>query len=529
MPSCDLNILDEINVRFDGLDTDTRRLCKQALEVFNPAARFSKAYKLGQWNGKVGYFDLGGHTYINVLDRVIPILEKKNYDINIIDSRKNWNFKFDDIDENFLADKCWPKGHRFEGQPIILNEHQVCAVNNMLGNTQCLIEAATSAGKTAICAALARKVSQYGRIIMVVPNVDLITQTYALFNDVLGIDTGVFHGTKKELHHHATICTWQSINCLDKRTKQPKAKKVVTANLKKSKKPPSAKALAKMELSELEVDTFLKDVVAVICDEAHTLSGAVLQYLMSNPFKNVPIRWGMSGTIPKNKDEFIPLLISTGHVKYRITANELQKKEILSNCHIKVLSLKDDTVFQKTDDDEFGYHTEMQYLEGHRLRNRYIALLVRAIASTGNTLLLLNRIAMGKEITNYLTDLDAVFIHGAVDTSVRKDEYDDVNVSENKVLIATYGVAAVGLDIPRIKNLILVDAGTSFRRVIQSIGRGLRKSYDKDFVDICDIHSTTRHSLKQMKTRIKFYKEAKYPYEIITIPDWEESVIDLKK
>ena len=52
----------------------------------------------------------------------------------------------------------------------------------------------------------------------------------------------------------------------------------------------------------------------------------------------------------------------------------------------------------------------------------------------------------------------------------RQEEYDEVATEQYKVLIATYGVAAVGINLPRIFNLILVEPGKSFVRVIQSIG-----------------------------------------------------------
>ena len=69
----------------------------------------------------------------------------------------------------------------------------------------------------------------------------------------------------------------------------------------------------------------------------------------------------------------------------------------------------------------------------------------------------------------------------------REEEYDSIATEQHKVIIATYGVAAVGINIPRIFNLAPIEPGKSFVRVIQSIGRGVRKAKDKDFVQIWDI------------------------------------------
>jgi superfamily II DNA or RNA helicase len=86
--------------------------------------------------------------------------------------------------------------------------------------------------------------------------------------------------------------------------------------------------------------------------------------------------------------------------------------------------------------------------------------------------------------------------------------------------VATYGVAAVGIDIPRLFNVVLIEPGKSFVRTIQSIGRGLRKAHDKNSVQIWDITSTMKFSKRHLTQRKKFYSEAEYPYSVEKI-DWQ--------
>jgi superfamily II DNA or RNA helicase len=102
----------------------------------------------------------------------------------------------------------------------------------------------------------------------------------------------------------------------------------------------------------------------------------------------------------------------------------------------------------------------------------------------------------------------------------RKEEYDEIKTSDNKIIIATYGVAAVGINIPRIFNLVLIEPGKSFVRVIQSIGRGIRKAEDKDFVQIWDITSNCKFAKRHLTTRKKFYTEASYPYQVEKV-EWK--------
>ena len=145
--------------------------------------------------------------------------------------------------------------------------------------------------------------------------------------------------------------------------------------------------------------------------------------------------------------------------------------------------------------------------------------LITKIKASGNTLVLVDRIAPGKMLEELIPN--SVFVSGATKAQARKDEYDEIATMDGKVIIATYGVAAVGINIPRIFNLILIEPGKSFVRVIQSIGRGIRKAEDKDFVQIWDITSTCKFAKRHLTKRKQFYREANYPFTIEKT-DWQE-------
>ena len=142
--------------------------------------------------------------------------------------------------------------------------------------------------------------------------------------------------------------------------------------------------------------------------------------------------------------------------------------------------------------------------------------MIDKLSENGNTLVLVDRIKAGNGLLERLGD-NAVFVSGSMKSKDRKDEYDDVADAQGKIIIATYGVAAVGINIPRIFNLVLIEPGKSFVRVIQSIGRGIRKAQDKDYVDIWDITSTAKFSKRHLTQRKKFYKEANYPFNIAKV------------
>jgi superfamily II DNA or RNA helicase len=140
-----------------------------------------------------------------------------------------------------------------------------------------------------------------------------------------------------------------------------------------------------------------------------------------------------------------------------------------------------------------------------------MARLIQQVNETGNTLVLVDRISAGNALVERLGDR-AVFVNGATKATERQEHYDEVAEASDKIIVATYGVAAVGINIPRIFNLVLIEPGKSFVRVIQSIGRGIRKAEDKDHVQIWDITSTCRFAKRHLTKRKAYYKDAQYPF-----------------
>ena len=159
-----------------------------------------------------------------------------------------------------------------------------------------------------------------------------------------------------------------------------------------------------------------------------------------------------------------------------------------------------------------SYQSELKFLLEDKKRMEFLANMIKEISTTGNTLVLTGRINNGKLLQELIPE--AEFVQGEMKTNDRKEAYNEINQGTNNITIATYGVAAVGINIPRIFNLVLLEPGKSFVRVIQSIGRGVRIAKDKDFVQIWDITSRCKFSKRHLTERKKYYKEAEYPFNI---------------
>ena len=94
MTSCTIHIRDEVNIKISGLEASTRRKLEKEFKYFMPHAYHTPAYKLGRWDGCVSYFSLGGSSYFNLLERILPIIVDEGYTVEIDDQRINHNFEF---------------------------------------------------------------------------------------------------------------------------------------------------------------------------------------------------------------------------------------------------------------------------------------------------------------------------------------------------------------------------------------------------------------------------------------------------
>jgi superfamily II DNA or RNA helicase len=323
-------------------------------------------------------------------------------------------------------------------------------------------------------------VESFGRTVTIVPSQNLVKQTLEDYEN-LGLDVGVYYGGKKDLDKTHTIYTWQSMSSV---IRQRRAEKL-----------------------DYGLEELLQGVVAVVVDEAHGAAANDLKAILSGPGRNIPLRWGLTGTEPKDEISKISLRVNLGPVVNRVKASELQEKGYLSSCNINIMQMVEDVAYS-------NYQSELSYLTTNEKRLDYLAELITSVSETGNTLFLVDRVKTGEGLLERLGEKNAVFINGGMKADDRKDHYDEVREINDKIIIATYGVAAVGINIPRLHNVMLLEPGKSFVRVIQSIGRGLRKGKDKDHVEIWDITSTAKFSKRHLTARKKYYNEAGYPFKV---------------
>jgi len=490
MQKTKLIILDEVNCKFEGLDASIIRELVKRNEIFDPANKYIPSVRMGRWSGNKQYFFLNGHSFVNLLPEIIDYLISQNIEIELEDTRTyNREFSFDPIDKNYLANDgiVWPDGHQLAGQPVVLRDHQVDAVNAFLDNKQGIAVLPTSSGKTLDVCVLSKKVEKYGRSIVIVPNKDLITQTEEYYR-TFGLDVGVYYGDRKQFFTKHVISTWQSLEKL--------RQKPIDIGLDEP----------------ITFEKFMDGMVAVIVDECHGIAADKLSSLLTKELSKVPIRWALSGTLPKDKHNLINLTIAIGDEFHKIYTTDLQDKGILSKCDVNVLQLIDSKEFS-------SYANEYDFLVTNKPRLEYISKLIQESGKTGNVLVLVGRKETGRELEKLIAG--SIFLSGSNNSKERKSHYDEVKTSDSKIIIATFGIAAVGLDLPRLSSLYLIECGKSYIKVVQSIGRILRTAFDKNYALVWDICSSCRYSKTHLTQRKKWYKEQGFPFTITKI-NWQQ-------
>ncbi len=457
---CTIVIHDEVYCTLKGLTLVDYKSLYDALGIEVPGAFFMTAVKLGRWDGKIRFVDANGNTYNNMIPEILPMLMRWGYEFNIEDARVFNPPLTEVITPDYFGDT------ELYGSVFRLHQHQCDYLNALIKAGGGIGLAATGAGKTAMSAALCEAYSRAGyRPIIIVPSDDLVNQTYKTFK-ALGMDAGRYSGSFKEPDASIIVATWQSLR---------------------------------------NVPTMMRDFKCAIVDECHGAKANVIQELLTEYGKHIPWKFGITGTLPKPESDQYLIRSVLGDVQYEITARWLIDNGFLAELDIEIWETKDDLSLELPD-----YTAEKTFLGKQEDRIEAVAKFVKkARDEYGNTLVLTNNNQFGKKIVKHIDGSE--FLFGDSKNKDRFVHYDAFDVENDKILVASSGIAKQGISIDRVFCLVLIDPIKSFTTIIQSVGRGLRLAHDKNFVKVYDISSNMKYGRKHRKNRVKYYKECEYP------------------
>lgn len=448
------------------------------------SAKFMSQYRSKYWDGKIRLLSTHtGEIYTGLLDKVIQKLENHNYTYSFKENKfyglpceTNENISYEGVKDymNFI---CSHKPR----------DYQINGVYDALKNNRKLLISPTASGKSLMIYSLVRYyVSKKQKILIVVPTTSLVEQMYKDFESYGWKSESYCHriysGKEKKNDFPVTITTWQSVYKLER--------------------------------------SFFEEYNVVIGDEAHLFKSKSLVEIMVK-LHHAKYRFGFTGTLDGSQTHKWVLEGLFGP-SYKVTRTyDLMQKGHISTLDIKCLVLK------HTPQKFNVYEDEIQYLISNEKRNKFITNL--SLDLKGNTLVLYSRVethgAILYESINNSKKLDRkiFFIHGGVDTDEREEVRRICEDENDAIIVASYGTFSTGINIKNLHNVIFASPSKSRVRNLQSIGRVLRKSDNKDkavlydIADDCTFKGKKNYTLNHLIERVKIYAEENFNYEIISI------------
>lgn len=389
------------------------------------------------------------------------------------------------INEN-LVDRVKPL---FIAQaPIELNitprDYQLESATKALHSGLGIIVLPTSAGKTLTIALIAATCmsAQTGGILILVPNIQLVEQTYNDFIEY-GIDA-------------ENISRWTGNH-------EYAPTQIVIAN-------------NQILLSKTQDTSVLDKFNVIICDEVHKIGTAEKISKLVKGLK-VVYKFGFTGSLPENNFDRWSINKIFGPVIYEKMSVELRTDKFISNVRVVGLEMGYINIPEFTrpsmSDPTAGYTEETEWLHTNEYRNSTIAKIVSKLET--NTLVLVDRIAHGEHLLEYFTprmDKQIYFIQGSVKVEDREKMRDLMENSSNVVCIAISNIFSTGISIKNLHNIVFASIGKARIKIIQSIGRSLRLHHTKQIATIFDIADTClTYGLKHYEERKKLYKDENIP------------------
>lgn len=503
-------IVESINNSFLHIDT-TPAIMRELSDFFSfltPNYMFMPKYKNGLWDGKTRLYKIMGSTLpAGLFEILLTFAADREYEVE--DRRVPCIFESptEGQIDTFLNDLNVHSG----GDKIDHYDYQVESVKLALTNRRATILSATSSGKSLIIYSLIRYLekSVKNKILIIVPTVTLVAQMFSDFNDYASevdwrsednvhcITEGILKNDERKIY----LSTWQSIY------KMPKE--------------------------------YFEQFDVVLCDEVHGATGESITNIMEKSI-NAFIRIGFTGTLKSKYLHQLTIVGLFGDIKRVISTREMIDRGISTPFKAKFLILKYNDEIRKEINRKVvlgkgkgpkgkdlvrnNYVNEIDFITENLKRNIFIANLVSVL--DGNVLVLFNKVEKhGKPLYNLIKKkLDkkknVYYISGETKAGNRETIRGTIENETNGVLVASYGTLSTGVNIKSLKYVIFASPYKSEIKVLQSIGRILRKCSGKEIAVLFDIVDDLRWKSKKnycfthFERRFEMYKEEMFPVSI---------------
>ena len=506
--------------------------------------RFMPAFKMGVWNGQTSYFD-NGKVNLGLWKECWKACKEIGVTFNIENKEDfplNREVTLEGLTE-FCKDfyKQYKVKDRKTGEwiPFMPYDYQIETAFKILRNRYCMAEVATSGGKSLVISIvifyILKNMNPDAKFLIIVPSITLVTQFY---ENIMEYNYGnnyldKYNNTVEFRDHLIDTILNDDPNYNPCHIRM---EEIMSDKPRKYTGPSQPNIyIGCYQSLEKWPKEFFHQFHTVACDEAHGAKATTLTTILKRTFGHAYNRFGVSGTFPSDDTlEILTIQSVLGPKVTQIEASALVKSGTITPMEIRAVILNHATgemndrlsAIRKMGAGAEAYRYEMDYIQQSEKRLEFIKKMVDKC--TSNTLLLFNTIEYGKKIVNKLRedlkDKEFYYIAGEIKNKEREDIKKAMERTDGKVivLVASYGTLSTGVSINAIFNVIFADSpGKSEGKIIQSIGRALRKHDDKkiatifDIVDVFDPKELNNTLYKHFLEREKYYKNRNYPCKVI--------------
>ena len=446
------------------------------------------AFRRRVWDGKIRLFDMNtGELPAGLVYHLIQFCKTRGYDVEPVKTPYGMPHSEDKVEAKDLLDFV----ERLN-LPFKIREYQFMAMMEGLRKKRAILLSPTGSGKSLIIYTLMSWfLSRHKKkVLVIVPTTSLVEQMdsdFVSYNMPEGLVHKIYSGKDKDTDKPIVVSTWQSIY------KLPKA--------------------------------WFQQFGMVIGDECHGFKSKSLMQIM-NKATEASYRFGLTGTLDGTQTHELVLQGLFGKIFKVTTTKALQDDNTLAPLDIKRVVL-DYGQKERREFDAKTYQEEIEWIVGNERRNKFISNL--AVDQTGNTLVLFNYVEKhGKPLFDLINskvteDRKVFFVSGQVDTSDREAIRGIVEKQKDAIIVASLGTFSTGINIRNLHNIVFASPSKSQIRVLQSIGRGLRKSEDGSATKLYDIIDNLEHNDKKnfailhSEERLKIYQREKFNHKTYRI------------
>lgn len=363
---------------------------------------------------------------------------------------------------------------------ISYTPYQTEAIESMIIKGRGIVELGTSGGKSYICAGFAKTVIDQtdNKVLIIVPGLSLVNQLYNDFVDKFSIS-------------EVTILTSKQIDDYDS------TKRIVITN-------------SECLISQIKKDQHKEvlDFDFVIVDECHKINKDTWISAILSKMKTQK-RFGLTATLPDVGADYHNIIGKIGNVIYSKSAKSLRDDNYISQLKITMFLLEHSKKpkYPRVDDPLVIYQFEKKWLMECQRRNDFICALAKSFKNT--SLILVDNILYGNNITDMLIKkgIKCEFIRGSTSIEDRERIQKSMESQDDLVIVAMDRIFSTGISINNIHNVVFALIGKAKIKIIQSIGRSLRKNHNKLHSSIFDVCDNLTISKKHANARYELYQK----------------------